>query len=107
MVMLAPLGLTVAIALPNLQTLYDSVTRNTQCDRIPPSWAGRRRLGGRNWVVLGTTGEVASLDGAEVRRLGDIHALDVPEGWAGSTLLGTTSRGCAGGSSLRLSHTAR
>ncbi len=34
MVVLALLGLIVAIALPNLQTLYDSVTRNTQRDRI-------------------------------------------------------------------------
>lgn len=32
-------------------------------------------------MVFGTTGEVANLDGPEVRRLGDILALDVPEGW--------------------------
>ena len=84
MVVLALLGLIVAIALPNLQTLYDSVTRNTQRDRILDQIAvlGREAaLLERNWVVLGTTGEVASLDGSEVRRLGDIHALDVPEGW--------------------------
>lgn len=84
MVVLALLGLIVAIALPNLQTLYDSVTRNTQRDRILDQIAvlGREAaLLGRNWVVLGTTGEVASLDGPEVQRLGDIHALDVPEGW--------------------------
>lgn len=84
MVVLALLGLIVAVALPNLQTLYDSVTRNTQRDRILDQIAvlGREAaLVERNWVVLGTTGDVAKLDGPEVLRLGDVHALDVPEGW--------------------------
>ena len=54
--------------------------RDRILDQITRPGPGGGALG-RNWVVLGTTGEVASLDGAEVRRLGDIHALDVPEGW--------------------------
>ena len=84
MVVLALLGLIVAVALPNLQTLYDSVTRNTQRDRILDQIAvlGREAaLVERNWIVLGTTGDVAKLDGPEVQRLGDVHALDVPDGW--------------------------
>ena len=84
MVVLVLLGLIVALTLPNLERLYDSVTRSTERDRILDQLAALGQdtaLVGRDRVIVGTTGAVADLDETEARRLGEVLALDMPEGW--------------------------
>lgn len=84
MVVLVLVSLIVALALPNLQQLYDSATRNTQRDRLLDQLAvlgQETALLGRNRAVLGTIGTVAALDDVAAAQLGEVVALDVPDGW--------------------------
>ena len=92
MVVLSLLGLIAALAAPNLQRLYGSLTRATERDYILDQIAdlgAEALLRGRDYVVLGSvdTGEEAG-EGAEegavvlVPPVGyEAYPLEVPAGW--------------------------
>lgn len=84
MVVLSLLGLIAALAAPNLQRLYGSLTRATERDYILDQIAdlgGEALLRGRDYVVLGTpdTGEDAVVLAPPVGY--EAYPLEVPEGW--------------------------
>ena len=84
MIVLALFGLLAAVALPNLQNIYDSITLATQRDRLLDQFSALGReavLRGRDQVVLGTVGESAQMEDEDAQELGDRYALNVPEGW--------------------------
>ena len=102
-VVLALLGLITALALPNLQRLQEILARTTERDRILEQLAGLGReamLGGRTYLILGDSLELADAQACEQGRessLGaasdsmacapslaegyDLYELDLPEGW--------------------------
>ena len=106
LVVLALVGLVAAIAFPNLERLYGSVTRETERDHIHDQFTGlglRAMRQGRNFVVFGEGAPAASgLPGPEqigatltaedlASTAGDIasaplagftsYSIDLPEGW--------------------------
>lgn len=102
-VVLALLGLLAALALPNLQRLYEGFARTTERDRILEQFAGLGReamLRGRTYLILGDSPQWAEGQACPARRasgldadplgmscgsgLADgyaLHELDLPEGW--------------------------
>ena len=82
MVVLTLVGLVAALAAPNLQGLYGSVTRATERDYILDQFAdlgAEALLRGRDYVVL----DAASATGeAAIPPVGyEAYPLDVPAGW--------------------------
>ena len=83
LVVLALLGLATAIAMPNLERLYASVTRTSERDHVLDQVAALGReamLNGRAYVVFGST---TPPEVAEAARYADYetYVMDVPEGW--------------------------
>ena len=103
LVVLALVGIVTAIAFPNLERLYDSVTREADRDYILDQFAGLGRRAmhrGRNYAVFGAggAGDAATatlspesaeegLEGAPPDFAASAHgdyeryAIDLPEGW--------------------------
>lgn len=83
-VVLALVGLLAAVALPNLERLYDSVVRKTERDRILDQFAalGREAMQqGRDYIVFGTDGELAAPASAPPGENYQPYLLDIPAGW--------------------------
>lgn len=82
-VVLALLGVLAAVALPNLERLTASMTRDTQLEHIKNQIAtlgATAMLDGRDYVVLGTDPEAATDQDAHL--VGRTpFPLDVPDGW--------------------------
>lgn len=106
MVVLALVGLVAALAVPNLQRLYDSVTRATERDYILDQVSGlgvQAMQKGLNYVVLGTANAADQDNGEEVplSPLGyERFPLDVPPGWrvrVDQPLLARANGVCLGG----------
>ena len=83
-VVLALLAVLAAVALPNLERLTASMTRDTQLEHIKNQIAtlgATAMLDGRDYIVLGTDPE--SSEDLEARLMGRTrYPLDVPDGWA-------------------------
>ena len=83
-VVLALVGLVTLLALPNLQGLYESVTRKTEQGRILNQIAGlgwEAMLRRRAYAVYGTGESPANSGGRSAAAGFETYALDVPEGW--------------------------
>ena len=83
-VVLALVGLVVVLAAPNLQVLYESVTRKTEQGRILNQIAGlgwEAMLHRRAYAVYGTGDDAAVSDGRSAVSGFESYALEVPEGW--------------------------
>ncbi len=79
-IVLALVGLVAAVALPNLQRLYDAFVRETERARIIDQFAalGQRALAaGRAYAVL-------DADAADAQAYADYepYSIDLPPGWA-------------------------
>ena len=83
MVVLTLVGLIAALAAPNLQRLYGSLTRATERDFIVDQIAGlgaEALMRGRDYVLLDTTGRPEG--DAPVPPVGYVaYPLEVPPGW--------------------------
>ena len=84
MVVLTLVGLIAALAAPNLQGLYGSVTRATERDYILDQFAdlgAEALLRGRDYVVLDSVRTVGEAEAAIPPVGYEAFPLDVPEGW--------------------------
>lgn len=86
LVVLALIGLLVALALPNLTRLYDSLARSSERDHILDQFAGLGHdamLQRRAYVVFGTDKRPAPDDPDQLAIYADYepYPLDIPEGW--------------------------
>ena len=83
LVVVALLAVLAAVALPNLERLTASVTRDTQLEHIKNQIAtlgAAAMLDGRDYVVVGTDPEAAA--DLAAHHLGRTrYPLDVPDGW--------------------------
>ena len=83
-VVLALVGLVTLLAAPNLQRLYESVTRKAEQGRILNQLAGlgwEAMLRGRAYAVYGTGDESAGSDASGAETGFETYALEVPDGW--------------------------
>ncbi len=83
-VVLALVGLVAVLAFPNLQGLYESVSRKTDQGRILNQIAGlgwEAMLHRRDYVVSGTRGGTADPDPGSPATGFEAYALEVPDGW--------------------------
>lgn len=106
MIVLALVGLVAALAVPNLQRLYDSVTRATERDYILDQLSGlgmQAMHKGLNYVVVGTANRSVQDDRGDILAapLGyEPFPLDVPAGWrvrVDEPLLARANGVCLGG----------
>ena len=84
LVVVALLAVLAAVALPNLERLTASMTRDTQLEHIKNQIAtlgATAMLDGRDYVVLGTDPEAATDDLAPHLLGRTPYPLDVPDGW--------------------------
>ena len=83
LVVLALLAVIAAVALPNLERLTASMTRDTQLEHIKNQIAtlgAAAMLDGRDYIVLGT--DPAAGEDLAARLVGRTpYPLDVPDGW--------------------------
>lgn len=83
-VVLALVGLVIVLAVPNLERLYEGITRKAEQGRILNQIAGLGRvamLRGRAYAVYGT-GENADEARVDRRVLGfEPYDLEIPDGW--------------------------
>ena len=80
-VVLLILGLVTAVAVPNINQLYTSITSATERDYILDQFVGigqKAMLHGQSYVVLGTF-DVPNADAP--RPDSQVYQLDVPDGW--------------------------
>lgn len=130
-VVLALLGLITALALPNLQRLQENLARTTERDRILEQLAGlgwEAMLGGRTYLILGDSLELADAQACELGRDSsldaagdsmacapslaegyDLYELDLPEGWEArlDRPLVIRANGVCLGAQVRLIHRGR
>ena len=84
MVVLVILGLLTTLVAPNLQGLYEGITRDAERNGILDRFDGLGReamLRGRAFVVSGTVGEQAAAYGPAREAGFEPYALELPEGW--------------------------